>query len=133
MKSENIKENNISDESFDSRMSLALRNELPCDECAELEFCTNDIWNSCKFAQKYVEVRDNAPIDLNEIFNIESKNSNWELTFPVGCEDIDFVVSRDKINLHYVPEDDYCEKDITINLPIEHFYDLVKLLKRIEI
>ncbi len=71
-------------------------------------------------------------VDFNEIFNAESKQSHWEIT----NHDIDFdfleeniMTASKTITLHYVPEDDYSEKDIKITMPHDHFIELVKFMK----
>jgi hypothetical protein len=52
----------------------------------------------------------------------ESKNANWEI----------FHDTEDKtVTLHYVPEDDYSDKDVKIKVPYDQFEDLVKFLIRI--
>lgn len=52
----------------------------------------------------------------------ESDNANWEI-----------LNNSDKktVTLYYIPEDDYTEKDIKIEVPYEQFGDLVKFIIRI--
>ncbi len=55
-----------------------------------------------------------------DLLNIESKDSHWE------------IINHDEtIILHYVPEDDYSEKDIRIEMPIEHFEELCVFIKNL--
>lgn len=69
-------------------------------------------------------------IALEETFNCESKDSRWEIVNHniTGCEDIGIIPSN-TVTLHYVPEEDYSEKDIKITMPKEHFEDLVSFMK----
>lgn len=57
------------------------------------------------------------------IFNIESENSNWE----IWRDDIDKTVT-----IHYVPEENYTDKDVKITVPYSQFNDLVKLIKKLD-
>jgi hypothetical protein len=57
-----------------------------------------------------------------KLFNSESKMSHWEI-----INDNE----NKKITLLYVPNDDYSEYDIRINVSHEEFEDLVKFLIRI--
>jgi len=57
-----------------------------------------------------------------KLCNSESVNANWEI-----IHNSDTKI----ITLHYVPEDDYSEKDIKIDMSYERFEDLVKFLIRI--
>jgi hypothetical protein len=69
----------------------------------------------------------NKKLTINDIFNIESKKSWWEITNHKGFDEND-----ETLTIHYVPEDDYSNKDVKIKIPIEHFYDLVELIKKIK-
>lgn len=57
-----------------------------------------------------------------KLFNSESENSHWEI-----INDND----SKKITLLYIPNDDYSEEDIRIEISHEEFEDLVKFLIRI--
>jgi hypothetical protein len=57
-----------------------------------------------------------------KLCNSESVNANWEIIHNSDTKNI---------TLHYVPEDDYSEKDIKIDMSYERFEDLVKFLIRI--
>jgi hypothetical protein len=56
------------------------------------------------------------------LWNAESEKSNWEI-----WHDSDSMI----VTLHYVPKDDYSEKDIKIDMSYEHFEDLVKFINKI--
>jgi hypothetical protein len=57
-----------------------------------------------------------------KLLNSESDNANWEIWH-----------NSDKktVTLHYVPQNDYSEKDVKIEVPYEQFEDLVKFMIRI--
>ena len=57
------------------------------------------------------------------IFNMKSDNSNWEF----WNDDL-----NQTITIHYVPEDNYSDKDVKITIPYNQFEDLVKLIKKID-
>ena len=55
--------------------------------------------------------------------NAESKNSTWEIFR---------AENKNGIRLHYVPEENYSENDININLTYEEFEDLIKFAKSLD-
>lgn len=57
-----------------------------------------------------------------KLCNAESEKANWEI-----------VHDSDKktVTLHYVPEEDYSDKDIKIEVPYNQFEDLVKFIIKI--
>lgn len=57
-----------------------------------------------------------------KLYNSESDNSNWEIWN-----------NSDKktVTLHYVPEDDYSNKDVKLEVSYDQFEDLVKFILRI--
>ena len=57
------------------------------------------------------------------ILNEESKNSTWEITHHDETKNV---------RLHYVPGDNYSEKDININLTYDEFEDLIKFMKKMD-
>ena len=57
-----------------------------------------------------------------KLFNSESEKANWEI-----LHDSD----KKTVTLHYVPEDDYSDKDVKIEVPYDQFEDLVKFIIRI--
>lgn len=57
-----------------------------------------------------------------KLCNYESDNANWEI-----WHDSDKKI----VTLHYVPEDDYSDKDVKIKVPYDQFEDLVKFMIRI--
>lgn len=57
-----------------------------------------------------------------KLWNSESDNANWEI-----WHDSD----KKTVTLHYVPEDNYSDKDVKIEVPYDQFEDLVKFMIRI--
>jgi hypothetical protein len=57
-----------------------------------------------------------------KLWNSESDNANWEI-----WHDSD----KKTVTLHYVPEDDYSDKDVKIEVPYNQFEDLVKFIIKI--
>jgi hypothetical protein len=59
-------------------------------------------------------------INWREVWNVESDESKWEIINNFDDK---------KIKLLYVPEEDYNEKDIEIEVSYDDFEDLVKFIK----
>jgi hypothetical protein len=60
-------------------------------------------------------------IDWKKSVFIESPEGHWEI-----------LKIKNKFNLLYVPEDDYSEKDIIINITEEELEDLINLIKKLK-
>lgn len=58
-----------------------------------------------------------------KIWNAESKNANWEILHDANSKNVTII---------YVPEDDYSDKDVKIQVPYEHFEDLIEFIKRMD-
>jgi len=54
------------------------------------------------------------------ILNSESSGSFWEITNNT---------KDNTITLHYVPEENYSDKDVKIIVPYDQFKDLIKFMK----
>jgi hypothetical protein len=52
----------------------------------------------------------------------ESDRANWEILHNL---------EKKTVTLQYVPEDDYGDRDVRIEVPYDHFEDLVKFMIRI--
>lgn len=57
-----------------------------------------------------------------KLWNSESDYGNWEIWHDNENE---------KVTLHYVPEDNYSDEDIKIEMSYKEFEDLVKLMIRV--
>lgn len=57
-----------------------------------------------------------------KLLNSESDNAYWEILHDSN---------KKTVTLHYVPEDDYSDKDVKIEVPYNQFEDLVKFMIRI--
>ena len=57
------------------------------------------------------------------ILNDESKKSLWEIVH---------LENEKSVRLHYVPEENYSEKDVNINLTYEEFEDLIRFMKSMD-
>lgn len=58
-----------------------------------------------------------------KLLNSESTNAHWEI-----WHDSD----EKEVTLHYVPEEDYSDKDVKIKMPYDQFDDLLKFMKRLD-
>ncbi|MFW5795263.1 MAG: hypothetical protein ACOCV1_07245 [Bacillota bacterium] len=57
-----------------------------------------------------------------KLWNSESDKSYWEILHD----------NEDKtVTLHYISEEDYCDKDVKIKMKYEQFEDLIKFIIRI--